>query len=112
MLIGRNRGYFFLIFLSPRAKLLTPDLSSGENTCSCLAEHIAEHAISSFCWFLQFVPRQQRLLSSSLEFGVLPKFVPKILGNQLLQLQRKLLKLNFRFLLEAARDYLSHKLKT
>ena len=57
MLIGGNRGYFFLIFLSPRAKLLTPDLSSGENTCSCLAEHIAEHAISTFCWFLQFVLR-------------------------------------------------------
>ena len=32
MLIGRNRGHFFLIFLSPRAKLLTPDWSSGENT--------------------------------------------------------------------------------
>ena len=40
------------------------------------------------------------------------EFVPRILGNQVLQLQRKLLKVNFRFLQEAARDYLCQKLKT
>ena len=107
MLIGQNRGYFFLIFLSPRAKLLTAYWSSGENTCS-----LAEHAISTFCWFFQFLPPQQRLLSGSLEFGVMPMFVPKKLGNQVLQLKRKLLNLNFRLLQEAARDYLCHKLKT
>ena len=39
MLICCNRGQFFVIFLSPRAKLLTPDWSSGENTRSWLAEH-------------------------------------------------------------------------
>ena len=71
MLIGRNRGHFFLIFLSPRAKLLTPDWSSGENTCSGLAEY----AISTFCWFLHFPPRQQRLLSGSLEFDCLSRIV-------------------------------------
>ena len=64
MLIGRNRGHFFLIFLSPRAKLPTPDWSSGENTCFWLAEN----AISTFSWFLHFVPRQLQLLSGSLEF--------------------------------------------
>ena len=71
MLIGRNRGHFFLIFLSPRAKLLTPDWSSGENACSWLDEY----AISTFCWFLHFPPRQQRLLSGSLEFDCLSRIV-------------------------------------
>ena len=37
--------------------------------------------------------------------------MPKILGNQVLQLQRKFLKVNFRFLQETARDYLCQKLK-
>ena len=93
MLIGRNRGHFFLIFLSPRAKLLAPDWSSGENTWV-----LAEYAISTFCWFLHFPPRQQRLLSGSLEFDFLSRIVcAKILGNQVLQLQRKYLKVNFRF---------------
>ena len=69
MPIGWNRGHFFLIFISPRAKLLTTDWWSGENTCSWLAEH----AISTFCWLLHFVPRQQQLLSSSLEFEFLSR---------------------------------------
>ena len=52
MLIGQNWGHFFLIFLSPRAILIS----------SCLAER-------SFRWFLHFaVPRKQRLLSGSMEF--------------------------------------------
>ena len=57
MLIGRNRGRFFLNF----------NWSSVENTCS----RLAEHAISTFSWFLHFVPQQQRLVSGSLEFDFL-----------------------------------------
>ena len=37
--------------------------------------------------------------------------VLEILGNQVLQLQRKFLKVNFRFLQETGRDYLCQKLK-
>ena len=37
-----------VIFLSSRAKLLTPDWSSGENTCSSLAEHTALHFVGFF----------------------------------------------------------------
>ena len=36
----------------------------------------------------------------------------KILENQVLQLQGKFLKVNFRFLQEIARDYLGQKLNT
>ena len=38
--------------------------------------------------------------------------MPQIPGNQVLQLQKKFLKVNFRFLQETARDYLCQKLKT
>ena len=71
MLISWNRGHFFLIFLSLRVRLLTPDESSGKNTCSWLAEH----AISTFCWFLHFLPRQHRLLSGTLQFDFLSRIV-------------------------------------
>ena len=62
MLICCNRGHVFLIFLATRAKLLTPDWSSGENTRS----RLAEHASYTFRWFLHF-----EVLSSSLEFDCL-----------------------------------------
>ena len=62
---------FFLIFFSLRAKLPTTDWLSGKNTCSWLAEH----AISTFSWFLHLVPRQRKLLSSSLEFDFLSRIV-------------------------------------
>ena len=99
MLIGRNRGHFFIILLSTRAKLLTPDWSSGENTCS----RLTEHAISTF---LHFVPQQQRLLSGSLDF------VQKKTWKLSATAKREVLKVNFRFLQEAAKDYLCEKQKT
>ena len=66
MLICWNRGNFFLIFLSPRAKLLTPDWSSGENSRS----RLGEHASSTLRWFLYF-----EVLSSSLELDCLSQVV-------------------------------------
>ena len=51
-----------------RAKLHTPDRSSGENTRS----RLAEHASSIFRWFLYCV-QKQRVLSSSLEFDCLSR---------------------------------------
>ena len=62
-----TESIFFLIFLSPRAKLPTHDWPNGESACSWLAEH----AISTFSWFLHLVPRQQQLLSGSLQFDFL-----------------------------------------
>ena len=47
MLIGRNRRHFFLIFLSPRVKLLTPDWSRGKilapDRLSTLFPHLIAH---------------------------------------------------------------------
>ena len=66
MLICCNSRQVFLIFLATRAKLLTPDWSSGEKTRS----RLAEHASSTFRWFLYF-----EVLSSSLEFDCLSRVV-------------------------------------
>ena len=56
MLISQNRVQFFLNFPFTEGKITHSWWSSGENTCSWLAEH----AISTFCWFLHFVPRHQQ----------------------------------------------------
>ena len=40
-----------------RAKLHTPDISSGENTRSRLAEHASSTFDATFRWFLYFVSK-------------------------------------------------------
>ena len=85
MLICCNRGHFFLTFLSPRATLLAPDWSRGENTCSWLAEH----ASSTFVGFFSLCPKTT---SSFRFFGI--RFVPKIhKKNQVLHLETKFISL-------------------
>ena len=86
MLICCNRGQFFLIFPSLRAKLLTPDWSSGESTRFSLAEH----ASSTFDWFLRFVSKNNEF------FQVFWSSI----GNQVLQLERKFLSVKFSCLLQ------------
>ena len=68
MLIGRDRGHFFSIFLSPRATLLTPDWSSSQDTCSWLAERVI-YLVSSFR------AATTRFLSSFLQFDFLSRIV-------------------------------------
>ena len=78
-----------------RAKLLTPDWSSRENTCYWLAEH----AIPSLSWFLHFVPQQQRVLSGSLEFDFLSRIVhAKNTWKSSAKAKREFLKVGFFFL--------------
>ena len=107
MVICCNRGQFFLIFLFLRAKLLTPDWSSGQNTCSSLVEH----ASSTFRWFLHFVSKNNKF-SSSLEFNCLSRVIcttNTVHGNLVLQLERKFLNIKFSCLLqETAKDYLHY----
>ena len=75
MLICCNRGYFVLIFLSPRAKLLTPGWLRGENTL-LTTNQLYILLVSSLC------PKIKSFLRF---FGAglfKPKlFVPKIRGN-------------------------------
>ena len=78
-----------------RAKLLTPDWSSRENTCYCLAEH----AIPTLSWFLNFVPEKQRVLSGSLEFYFFGRMVDaKNTWKSSTKAKRESLKVGFRFL--------------
>ena len=110
MLICSNRRKFFLIFLSSRAKLLTPDWSSGENTRSPLAEH----ASFTFRFFNHFVSKNieffQVLWSSTVKDRL---FVLQIYGNQVLQLERKFLNVKFSCLLqEIAKYFFVPRLKT
>ena len=101
MLICCNRGQFLLIPLSLRAKLLTSDWSIGENILSSLAER----ASSKFRWFLVSKNNKffQVLWSSTVKAGL---FVPQIHGNQVQQLERKFLNVEFSCLLqEKAKDY-------
>ena len=106
-----NRGQFFLIFLSPRAKLL---LLIGRAAKILAPNWLSTR--STFCWFLHF--RYPKTTSSFKFFGVRlfkrKLFVPQIQGNQVLQLKRKSLNVKFSCLLQetlTAKDYLS-KLKT
>ena len=92
-----------------RAKLLTPDWSSRENTCYWLTEH----AIPTLSWFLHFVPQKQRVLSGSLEFDFLSWIVhAKTTWKSSAKAKREFLKVGFRFLQETAKGYLCQKLKT
>ena len=89
MLNGRNRGHCFLIFLSPRAKLL------------------AEH---TFCWVLHFVPQQQRLL---LEFDFLSRIVcAKNTWKSSATATKEIAKEELSFLQETARNCSCQKIKT
>ena len=102
---GRNRGHFFLIFLSPRAKLLTPDWSrDGDAKLLSAPDWLCTPFLHFFGFFI--------LCRDKNDFFEVLWSLPKILGNQVIQLQRKFLKVNFRFLQETARDYLCQKLKT
>ena len=102
-----TEGIFSWFCFQRGQKLLTPDWSSSENTCSWLAEH----AISTFRWFLHFVQQEQQQLSGSLEF--LTRIVhAKNTWKSSATAKRKCLKANFRFLEETAKYYLCQKLKT
>ena len=106
-----SRQRTFLIFLSPRAKLLTLDWSRDENTRYWLAKH----AISTFSWFLHFVPNkffQVFKVLRRLNFLISRVVCAKIHGNQVLQLERKFPRVNFRVLLETAKDYLCQTLNS
>ena len=90
MLICCNRGQFFLIFFSPRAKLLTPGLIG--RAAKILAPHWPSTQVLKISLVSSFCVQKQRVLSSSLECNCLRRFfVPQIHGNPLLQLKRKCL---------------------
>ena len=113
MLICCNREQFFVIFLSPTAKLLPPDWSSGK----ILSPDWLSTTVLHFVGFCILCPKKKK----NKFFEVLSKFDSlsrvlciKIHGNQVLQLGRKFLKVNFSVSHKKQQksDYLCQKLKT
>ena len=109
MLIGRNRGHFFLNF----------PFTDGKITHSWLVERRKYFLLIGWVRHFYVVLVSSFRRDNNDFFQVLWNltfwaglFVPKILGNQVLQLQRKYLEVNFRFLQENCKRLFVSKLKT
>ena len=98
-LISFHRGENYLLLIGRVAKKLAPDWLSTPFL----------HLVGFFILCRDNNNFFQVLWSLTFSAGLFP---PKILGYQVLQLQRKFLKVNFRFLQKAAKDYLCQKLKS